>query len=328
MCNKFGRFINAKKLNTLSNHISVLIHDFLVEKKEISLEKIGSLHLKQSTVTTEAGQTFPEVEFIYDKTATTTPDFVDFSAEKEGKNKAIVKSDIDYFLEENRQLMNIGTGVLVIPDLGYIHSLKTGGYNFSQQPISGFRDNEIRKKVLSGDIYDRTLENASNDNAPLNFRNPSSAKSYNMANIIGIVVILLVLGGVGFGIYYFMNHSKLKSNNDVPLASTADTARIVGNANTPEKPEVTDSEPKENAPENTENIYKFVFEVTKDGERAHSRIAKLKAYGDKVAYDSVQTTEGLYFRLYSPIPKTADTARAKDSLFKYFQKPIQIAKHN
>lgn len=315
-----------QKLNTLSNHISILIHDFLIEKKEISLEKIGSLHLKQATVTTENGQTFPEVEFVYDKTATTTPEFVDFASEKEAKNKAIIQSDIDYYLEENRQLMNIGTGVLMIPDLGYIHSLKTGGYSFSQQPISGFRDNEIRKKVLSGDIYDRTLENGEVDSKPLKYRNSSSNGNSNLSNIIGIVVILLVLGGIGFGIYYFFNHSKLKPNNDEPLATTADTAKIAE-----PKTETPDSDNKApNAvtkPANAD-IYKFVFEVTKDPARAHSRIAKLKAYGDKVAYDSVATTEGLYFRLYAPIPKTADTTKAKDSLFRYYQKPIQIAKHN
>ncbi|PZP46412.1 MAG: hypothetical protein DI598_12150 [Pseudopedobacter saltans] len=315
----------TQKLNTLSNHISVLIHDFLIEKKEISLEKIGSLHLKQSTVTTEGGQTFPEVEFVYDKTAITTPELVDFAAEKEGKNKAIIKSDIDYFLEENRQLMNIGTGVLMIPDLGYIHSLKTGGYSFSQQPISGFRDSEMRKKVLSGDIYDRTLDASATENTPLRFKNPSTSRS-GMSNLIGIIVILLVLGGVGFGIYYFVNHAKLKPNNEEALASSADTAKVIssnskGEDSTPETPAADNQE-------DSQDIYKFVFEVTKDGERAHSRIAKLRAYGDKVAYDSVQTTEGLYFRLYSPIPKTADTARAKDSLFRYFQKPIQIAKHN
>lgn len=305
-----------------------MIHDFLLERKEISLEKIGSLHLKQSTVTTENGQTFPEVEFVYNKTATTTPEFIDFVAEQEHKSKSIVMADIDYFLEENRQLMNIGTGVLMVSDLGYIHSLKMGGYSFSQQPISGFRDNEIRKKVLSDDIYDRTL-NASIDDAPPMRYKTSSSKSNNSIRILGIVIILMVLGGAGFGIYYFMNHAKNKPNEEA-LANTADTANAMpGHNAVSEKPTMTDSASNGNATvSNTQEFYKFVFEVTKDAERAHSRVAKLKAYGDKVEYDSINTTEGLYFRLYSPIPKTADTTKAKDSLFKYFQKPIQIAKHN
>lgn len=321
-------YLFIQKMSTLSNHISVLIHDFLIEKKEISLEKIGSLHLKQSTVTTEGGQSFPEVEFNYDKTASTTPDFVDFSAEREHKNKDIVRSDIDYFLEENRQLMNIGTGVLVIPDLGYIHSLKAGGYSFSQQPISGFRDNEIRKKVLSGDIYDRTLDSNGSDAQSVNFKKTAPSRSSGYLNILGIVIIVLLLGGVGFGIYYFFNHAKIKPNNEEVLANTADTARAAVAVG--EKSDKEDSSQKvTSAEENiSQDFYKFVFEVTKDPQRAHERINKLKTFGDKVDYDSVQTTEGLYFRLYSPIPKTMDTTRAKDSLFKYFQKPIQIARHN
>lgn len=313
----------------MSNHISVLIHDFLVERKEISLEKIGNLQLKQSTVTTEDGQTFPEVAFVYDKTASTTPDFIDFAAEREHKNKAIIKSDIDYFLDENRQLMNIGTGVLMILGLGYIHSLKTGGYSFSQQSISGFSDSNVRKKVMSGDIYDRTLDGNTNDLPPLQFNTKSSSRSSGQANILAIVIILLVLGSLGFGIYYFLNHAKMKPSEET-LANSADTARA--DASTTVKPETQTnsiaSKPTEDKPAASQDIYKFVFEVTKDPVRARSRIAKLKGFGDKVEYDSVNTTEGLYFRLYSPVPKTADTTKAKDSLFRYFQKPIQIAKHN
>ncbi len=316
----------------MANNISVLIHDFLLERKEISLEKIGSLHLKQSTVTAENGQTFPEVEFVYDKTTTTTPDFIDFAAEREHKSKSIVKSDIDYFLEENRQLMNIGTGVLMISGLGYVHSLKTGGYSFSQQPISGFRDSEIRKKVLSDDIYDRTLNASADDAPPLRYKT-SQNKSGSQVNILGIIIILLVLGGIGFGIYYFLNHAKTKPNEEA-LANTADTAHtantVSANGSGAGKQTTTDTAPKENPTtvSNTQDVYKFVFEITKDPVRARTRIAKLKAFGDKVEFDSVSTTEGLYFRLYSPVPKTADTIKAKDSLFKYFQKPIQIAKHN
>ncbi|WP_447640230.1 MULTISPECIES: hypothetical protein [Chitinophagaceae] len=307
----------------MSNNIAVLIHDFLMERKEISLQKIGSLFLKGATITTEDGTSYPEVVFQYDKMATTTPEFIDFVTEREHKSKAIIESDVDYFLEENRQLMNIGTGVLMISGIGYVHSQKTGGYSFSQQPISGFRENGIRKKVMSDDIYDRTLDANTNELPPLRFNN-TAKKTNGQANILGIIIILLVLGGAGFGIYYFLNHAKNKPNEEM-LAGRVDTANIV-----PQKSGTVDedSAPKENATANTSDFYKFVFEVTKDSERAHTRIAKLKAYGDKVEYDSVNTTEGLYFRLYAPVPKMADTTRAKDSLFKYFQKPIQIAKHN
>jgi len=275
-------------------------------------------------VTSENGQTFPEVEFTYDKTATTTLDFIDFAAERDSKSKSIVLSSIDYFLEENRQLMNIGTGVLMIPGLGYIHSLKTGGYSFSQEPVSGFRDSEIRKKVLSGDIYDRTLDASGDEPPPLRYKTAANRQASGQAkNILGAIVILLVLGGIGFGIYYFLNRAK-HAPNEEELAVAADTAKAI----TPDKTQVSDTAQNVNTQVNEQDYYKFVFEITKDAERAHARIAKLKAFGDKVEYDSINTTEGLYFRLYSPVPKTADTTRAKDSLFKYFQKPIQIAKHN
>ncbi|MFT4203698.1 MAG: hypothetical protein QM610_07245 [Chitinophagaceae bacterium] len=306
----------------MTNNISILLHDFLLENKEISLEKIGHLHLKPSTVTTEDGQTFPEVEFVYGKTAVTSPGFIDFLAEREHKSRVIVQSDVDYFLEENRQLMNIGTSVLSIPGLGYLHSLQTGGYGFSQQPTTGFRDGEIRKKVLTDDIYDRTLDAGTDQRPPINYKKTSSKSM--QANVLGFVIILLVLGGIGFGIYYFLNQTSIKPEEQT-LANTADTGNAI--VDKPTTAETVPDKSNRNVA-GDQDFYKFVFEITKDAERAHLRIAKLKAYGDKVAYDSVNTTEGLYFRLYAPISKTADTTKAKDSLFRYFQKPIQIAKHN
>lgn len=307
----------------MSNKLSQIMHDYLIQNKSLSLEKIGTVTLKGGSISIENGQTIPEATFEFSKQATTTPEFVTFANEVLNKNPSIVASDIEYFLEESRQLMNIGTGVLMINGIGYIHSLKTGGYSFSQNPISGFRDGEAPEKALSADIYDRAEAEES-----INRKRIQSNRAKPQVNYMAILVVVVLLGIVGFGIYYFINRPK--TNTETLPDKTEQASTDNENADTNKgKPSVDTTKAKTpEAPKVNTDIYKFVFEITKDAQRAHARIATLKGYGNAVDFDSVQTSQGLFFRLYSPIPKTADTTKVKDSLFKYFQRPIQIAKYN
>ncbi|QES88469.1 hypothetical protein [Rhizosphaericola mali] len=297
------------------------MHDYLIQNKSLSLEKIGIVTLKGGSISIENGQTIPEATFEFNKQVTTTPEFVAFAKEVLNKNPSIVASDIEYFLEESRQLMNIGTGVLMINGIGYIHSLKTGGYSFSQNPISGFRDGEGSEKALSADIYDRAEAEES-----VNRKRIQSNRAKPQVNYMAIVVVVVLLGIVGYGIYYFVN--KPKSNAELLPEKVEQVATESADTN---KENISVDTSKAKALPMTKvntDIYKFVFEITKDAQRAHARIATLKGYGNAVDFDSVQTSQGLFYRLYSPIPKTADTTKVKDSLFKYFQRPIQIAKYN
>src|SRR4051794_27426398 len=85
------------------NNYDPFIQDFLAQYKSLSLEKIG--HLKINGAEGVGGS---DVSFQYDRKAATTPELVNYIAERTGKNKFLVQSDLESHFELTRQFINIG----------------------------------------------------------------------------------------------------------------------------------------------------------------------------------------------------------------------------
>lgn len=307
------------------------MRDYLIQNKTLSLEKIGVLTLSGGTLSQENGESLPQVEFTFDKKATTTEAYVQFVTDELHKNRSIIESDIDYFLDESRQLMNIGTSPLAIPGIGYIHPLKTGGYAFSQENISALRDSGTQVIPIEDNIKDVTETPLDKEDSGFKLNDPygneRDLRPKSSVNYLALVVILLLLIGVGYAIYYFVNQPK-----SLPTVETIDST---GNKNdtashvaATHQTEAAAPAVQEEATVDPNGPYKFIFETTTDAMRAKTRTAKLRSYGDQAKYDSLKVNGVLTFRLYIPIKLSndADTTRAKDSLFKYFQKPITVTK--
>lgn len=312
--------------------LSQVIRDYLIQNKTVSLEKIGVLTLTQGSISLENGQTVPQVAFEYDKRAETTPGLVAYAVEVLKKSASIVKSDVEYFLEESRQLMNIGTSPLVIDGIGYIFSQQQGGYGFSQESVSAMRNMDIHSSPYDTNFKDKTIAGPANDasedtNAPrFQLRDPYGAENNRKktVNSIAIIIGILLLAAVAYGIYYFVAQ-KGGSVQDASVSTQVDSVRTQ-DTDADATPETT-ATPVRQTPAPTAGLgpLKFVFEQTPILSRAIFRTGKLRSYGDQAAYDSITVNGVKSYRLYIAIAnRNIDTARAKDSLFKYFQKPITI----
>lgn len=302
------------------NKYDAFIYDYLVQHKQLILEKIGSLQVSADQKPSEnTGSATPAVDFTYDRKAETDPLLLDYIAERAGKNRALVAADLSSYLEQVRQFINIGKPY-VIPGVGAIFMLKDSSYDFSQQSGVSFA-----ASPSSAVLPEHYLEADPSETGRIRKKNSLAGLAF--------VVLVLVAGGAGWGIYNLVKgdgSTKVVSNEEASPAETTPVSSM---------PPVTDSiatnrsdsaaavvPPVSVKPAGTPGVYKFIFETTASSERARVRTATLLSYGDPAGYDSVRQSDNSYlYRLfYSHKVPTTDTALIRDTLQRYFQKPVVI----
>ncbi len=284
------------------NRYDDFINKFLLREKKLSLEKIGRLQLSEAANSTENAAKFAELHFEYDTKAETSPELITFISEKTGKAKVLVAGDLSSYLEQARQFINIGNPY-ELEGVGVFRKNNSGGYEFSAPQHLTAKDNNRAEKKHAGKDNRKTKKKNSNKNAVM-----------IMALII-IVIITAVLGWGGYNMF-FRNKSS-SANNNQTTAPPLQTDSSAANPQAGTQPVITGTDSL---------FYKFIFEVTPSAERAYSRIAQLKTFGDKAEFDSIPAGDtGMIYHLYVKqkiLP--ADMGKIRDSLQKYFQRPITV----
>ena len=281
------------------------IREYLELNKTVTLEKIGTLTLPDAISKDEDGNIISSPSFIYDKKAVTTPAFVDFLAEATQKSHSIASADLEYFLDQTRQLMNIGSTPFIIDGIGYIYSDKGGGYQLSTEKQE---DTKEREKKHYEDNY---------SNSPLTSATNYATRKVNKRVVGRWVLILLIIGVIIVGAYYIP-----KSSFSFFKDSPADTAAV---ADTLAKSKV-ETPVQAAKPACKDGSYHFIFQSYSNKAQADKRSEQLKSYGNVVSMDSVSSTTGTIYRLYIAMDnvQTADTTRIKDSLKSYYGHTVTL----
>ena len=281
------------------------IREYLELNKTVTLEKIGTLTLPDAITKDEEGNIISEATFIFDKKAVTTPEFIDYLAESIQKSHSIAMSDLEYFLDQARQLMNIGSTPFVIEGIGYIYSDRSGAYQLNTERLEETREKE--KKHFE-DNY---------SNSPLTSATNYASRRANKKVIGRWVLILLIIGVIVFGAYYIpkSSFSFLKDN-------TPDTTAVAKQVSQP----VTTPKPAVQKQTRKDGSYHFIFQTYDVKAKADKRINQLKSYGNIVFLDSIKQGGAQQYRLYIPMEnvKAADTTRIKDSLRSYYGHEVRI----
>jgi hypothetical protein len=286
------------------NKYDAFIHDYLTQQKQVTLEKIGVLQITADQKPPDSSNTtIPAVNYTFDRKAETELALLDYIAEKSGKNRALVAADLSSYLEQVRQFINIGKPY-VLPGIGAVFMVKSSGYEFSQQAGANF--------AASPPPTEHYLEADSEETGRVRRKNSLAS--------IAFVVLVLVVAGVGWGIYSLVKGHKSSTPVEETVPATADTAPAAATA------------PAQAPAATTTNIapagsggYKFVFETTTSAERAHTRTEQLRSFGDPALYDSVMQNGTLTYRLYfSHKVPAADTTLIRDTLSRYFERPVIV----
>jgi len=288
-----------------------------VQHKSLSIEKIGSL-----TIDEKKQSSHLPLQFQYDKKARTTPELINYIAERTGKNKVLIQSDLEFYTESMRQLMNIGKSH-EIEGVGVFKLAQSGEYEFSVYQIpAGKEEHKATKKQQKSSLI------------PADKR--GSDKSVLM--VLSLIIILGILGVIGWGTYNFFVNNTNGHNTDTVVTTTPQINDSLSSmrGDTIFSNTDSDSSIKDTTQRDTISVvkadtadYKFIFETTSSAERANSRTNQLIRYGNHAGFDSVATDTGKIYRLYLKRRLNyADTASVRDSLERYLQSHIKIVRTN
>lgn len=281
------------------------IKDFIFSHHSLSLEGIGIL-----SILSDKGER--QFNFIADTKAPLSAELIDYVAEQEHKNKSIVRSDIESFFKEKRELINIGSP-WYIEGIGSIQKTKKG-YEFIQETMAASISSNKKK------IY--TEPETAVKPKPQAFTKNRQKRS------LAFISILIILAAFGGGIYYLLYWNNSRS---IVKGSIADSVISLDSISTNQDTAAMQTDSSQNYalssnPHKTDSIQnndsitvKYVFERTVNPLRAYTRYRQLKNYGLAVHIDSLKTDSFLLYKLYV-IKKSlpADTLRIKDSVSIYF----------
>lgn len=277
------------------------IKEFLLKNSELSVEKIGVFTIS-SSVSGEKNIQPQFISFQFNKKAQTSEELINYIAAETGKNKVLISSDLSSLFEDARQYANIGKA-FSFAGLGDVALNRQGEFEFtpntSNVPVA---DNSYAQKP--------DIEPAGKSQA-----------GRNAVILVAFLIIALVVGGLGWGVYKYFNQKKAEPvAGQVPPADTTHT----------------DSQPSASPAGNTQqaataNIgndtteYKFIFETTLSSARAYKRYEDLVRMQEKCFLDSSRRDSGMLYSIYVKIkalPK--DTITLKDSVQKYFARPNPV----
>lgn len=278
------------------------ITDFLRQNKTLTIEKVGTISIDNPVESAEDGSYNGSTRFIYDKRAATSEELYAYIAEEQQKNKNVVRSDIDSFFEESRQLMNIGSRALHFAGIGYIYRDKDMMYKFSETSPLGFKES----------IPENINEDISLSKMPS--YNKHNYERGNGVKVLLVIIILALLAGIGYFVYSLIKDKKFATDNDTSTAVENVAVEDTSTVNTASVPVVNNAEKK------------FVFETTPNAQRVVRRKSQLENLGKTIYVDSVNVNGQNQYKMYvkMPVENLADTTRIKDSLFIFFGRRVTI----
>jgi nucleoid DNA-binding protein len=297
-----------------------LLAQYLYDNKQLQLQGIGSFQLDGSVRVhneNEKGVHYPieGLGFVYNTKEITNEDLIAFLVKKLGKIQPLVRSDLDSYLSNIKQFLNIGKPY-TIEGIGTLQKNNQGTYEFSPGSFVPTKE-ELSPKREKKERGEPSFNSAERSN--------SGSGGRVVAVILIAIASLAVLGGIGWGVYTLF----FKKDKPAEVTTTVGTEELA--TDTTVSPLDTTSTQTLPAPVSTaapggdSARYRMVFEVTYSNKRAHVRTDFLRKSGINSMIDSGTINNVPRYRLYIPVVcPPADTLRLKDSLRKFFAKPIRV----
>lgn len=288
----------------------VLIH-YLLKNKELVLQSIGRFTLNASLADTadpDKPIIIPEdaIQFQYDPRVTEDPALIDYIVVFTGKIRPLAAADLDSYLMLGRQFLNIGNP-FIIPDIGTLQKnnagelIFKGGQHFAPKIPQRTRIEDDGKEVMEEDMF--------ND-----FLKPSGTQ---WGKVFLVVSILLILGLVGWAIWYYASEGRTPSKNLTTTEQVIPMQDSSANIDSLLKKRELDSvnAMKSNQPDYT---FKVLVSSTTDSIKARSRFNKLLLFKRNVV---LYTNDSVTFKIAEPFTlPLSDTIRVKDSLINFYGK--------
>ena len=292
-----------------------LLAQYLYENKTLQLQGIGTFKLDGAIVlpSPQDKEIFYPIEglnFIYSPKDQTNEDLIIFLVKKLGKIQPLVRSDLESYLSNIKQFINIGKPY-TIEGIGTLNKNNQGTYEFTpgtflpaKEELSPHRDNPEHMH------RQKAKKSESNRSATI---------------ILMIIAVVAFFGAAIWGITYLMNKNKGEEISQViEDSSTLNNVALPPDTlqNTTTQQSTTETSQLNNS---VAYDYKMIFDITKSKERVFARSARLTKDGVAFKIDTLRINDTINYRMYiSRKLMTTDTLAVRDSLRKFFLKSIII----
>ena len=275
--------------------LSPLLSEFLLSNKQLDLAGLGRF------IIDDAGT----ISFEQNITTREDINLVNYIADRSGKMKSLVASDLDSHLELARQFLNIGKPYL-FEGIGTLSKNKFGRFDFTQSNLL------IDKKEPGGEGRDIT---STTENSFTDYEEMFSPKRPKPLSAKRVVTWVIAIAGLSLAVYGgYLVYTKTKNNNK-PTQAKMEDLKLPTQDDLKKADSVKQSVRQIIAPyqpvDSSGTMYKFVIEKATRA-RAFYRYNKLRNDFIKVQMD---TKDSVLFNLYFLLPSLpADTAKKRDSL--------------
>jgi hypothetical protein len=288
-----------------------LLAQYLYEHKILQLQGIGSFSLegKVSVPYDQEKEIYYPIEgltFTHNNKEIIDENLVAFLVQKLGKIQPLVRSDLESYLSNIKQFINLGKPY-TIEGVGTLHKNNYGTYEFTPGNFLPVKEELNPKRENPDHNYPQKTSN-------------TAGRAFLIFLII--VISLAALGGIGWGIYTLVVNNK-PSTEEQPVTTTETTdttSTTAGDTASSQLPAaVTQPAPTDTV------AYKMIFEITPSKKRAIARTGQLQTLKINAKYDSVQSGQLKNYRIYVTKRITpGDTTRIRDSIARFFLKKVTI----
>jgi nucleoid DNA-binding protein/flagellar basal body-associated protein FliL len=298
---------------------------FLLKNEYCFLPGIGSLQIEKSpSVYDKETQKMsaPVYEVKYRQVGGSIDDsFANFIANNERISIAHAANHLKDFCAHSKTDMREGKEV-VIPGIGKftggpndsIHFVTDPHLHIEGKAIPFFKNStavNLKKEEAISNIIERTNIREPKADEEIEYQAPS----VNWGKVFIFIAIIAVLIGGAALLYWYMNKDKAEQNIPEPLEQA--TAPAPQSTVVTTVPDTTTQTPAQTVSNDGSLTYKVALHQYASREKAESRVAKLKSYGNNTvelyAKDSAN-----YYVVMSVASPVADTSRVIDSLRRQF----------
>jgi len=295
--------------------IDILL-SYLLEHKKLPLTGLGTFHLNGAYITSGDDRViFPEGVLVFSLDMLTPEDveLVRTISEKTGKMKALASADLDSYIEQGKQLLNISKPFF-IEGIGTLQKNHRNEVEFVPMVDDTLRSETDPRKEEPGEPV-RFTENY--------MKPPKASGSGSRVLAIGLLS-LLALGILGWVVYYFYNNFSREDKVMMALAEppVSEAARLT---TLPIDSTIISKAPSQDSVSVRTSAVPATFRVvieTPKRQRALKRYADLIEWGHKV---EMVTSDSVTFKISFPIKAPlSDTAYHRDSLGRFFGRKVWI----
>lgn len=295
--------------------LPVLFAKYLYQHKQLQLPGIGVFQLDPAvTIPDPADKNQGDIQhhIRYTQQPVLKPEeaFIEFIRAHTGKIRPLAESDLDSYLEDGRNMLNIGKP-FHLEGIGSLHKIKGGVYEF--KPGEPLMERLETHEEKDNDHFRR------NKTAYEERYNPSSQNAGFRKMLIAAGVLIGIAAVVWGG--YSLYNKNADDNNVIESESVGSQPPVI---NTDSLERVRQDSLNLVAQAADDGTYRFVIETTESRARAMKRFNQLKSLGTTI---QMETTDSIQYKLYYTMKaQPADTIRIKDSLRLRYGRRVTVEK--